>query len=154
VAAVAVTLAIFAAIRLVTPLWVRPHLLPSSRTIATIEAAGANVFPASGSTIAVTAAAVPGQPGAWIISSGAVNAARQPVSTIPAACESAIPHVLGPGGSPALGNCLATHGIRVAMSYQPVSRYWPLQLTETGMFLALALALAWYCVWRLNRRRS
>jgi hypothetical protein len=61
---------------------------------------------------------------------------------------------LGPGGSPALDNCLASHGIRVAVSYQPVSRYWPLQFAETGLFLALALALAWYCFWRLNRRRS
>jgi hypothetical protein len=64
--AMAVTLAIFAAVQLVTPLWIRPHLLPSSRTIATIEAAQANVFPASGSTIAVTGAALatpaPGSP--------------------------------------------------------------------------------------------
>jgi hypothetical protein len=152
--AMAVTLAIFAAVQLVTPLWIRPHVLPSSRTIATIAAAQANVYPASGSTIAVTGATVPGHPGAWITSSGAVNAAGQPVSTIPAACESAIPGGLGPGGSPALDNCLASHGIRVVVSYQPVSRYWPLQFAETGLFLALALALAGLCFWRLGRRLS
>ncbi len=151
--AMAVTLAIFAVVQVVTPLWVRPHLIPPSQTIATIEAAGANVTAADPSMIAFSAA-VPGQPGAWIISSAAVNAAGQPVSGVPAACESAIPPVLGPGGSPALDNCLASHGIRVAMSYQPVSRYWPLQFAETGLFLALALALAWYCFWRLNRRLS
>ena len=63
---------------------------------------------------------------------------------------------LVPGESTALNNCVASHGIRVAESYQPASNYWPLQLAETGMFLALALALAlaWYCFWRLNRRRS
>jgi hypothetical protein len=150
----AVTLAIFAVVQLITPLWVRPHLLPSSRTTATIEGAGANVLPASGSPIVVTANTVPGQPGAWIISSGAVNAAGQPVSTIPAACESAVPGVSGPGGSPALDNCLTSHGIRVAVSYQPASHYWPLQVTETGLFLALALALAGFCFWRLDRRLS
>jgi hypothetical protein len=58
------------------------------------------------------------------------------------------------GGTPALNSCLASHGIRVAESYQPVSRYWPLQFAETGLFLALALALAGYCFWRLNRRRT
>jgi ABC-type multidrug transport system ATPase subunit len=58
------------------------------------------------------------------------------------------------GGRPALDNCLARHGIRVAMSYQPLGRYWPLQFAETGLFVTLALALAWYCFWRLNRRRS
>ena len=51
-------------------------------------------------------------------------------------------------------NCVASHGIRIAESYQPASHYWPLQLSETGMYLALALALAGYCFWRLNRRRT
>jgi hypothetical protein len=152
--AMAVTLAIFAVVQFATPLWVRPHLLPSSQTIATIEAAGANATAAGPATLALSATAVPGQPGAWISSSAAVNAAGQPVTGVPAACESAIPHVLGPGGSPALDTCLASHGIRVAVSYLPVSRYWPLQFAETGFFLALALALAWYCFWRLNRRLS
>jgi ABC-type transport system involved in multi-copper enzyme maturation permease subunit len=152
--AMAVTLAIFAVVQLVTSLWVRPHLLPSSRTIATIEAAQANVTAAGPATIAFTATRVPGQPGAWITSSGAVNTAGQPVSDVPAACRSAIPHVPGPGGSPAQDNCLTSHGVRVAVSYLPVSRYWPLQFAETGLFLALALALAWYCFWRLNRRLS
>jgi ABC-2 family transporter protein len=150
VPAMAVTLAIFVAVQVAMP-WVRPHLLPSSQTIATFEAAQASVV---GPPMAVTAAAVPGHPGAWITSSGAVNAAGQPVSSIPVACGSAIPDVQGPGGSSALDNCLASRGIRVAVSYQPPSRYWPLQFAETGLFLALALALAWYCFWRLNRRRS
>jgi ABC-2 family transporter len=149
--AMAVTLAIFAVVQLATPLWVRPHLLPPSQTTTTFEAAQASVI---GPANAVTVAAIPSHPGAWITSSGTVNAAGQPVSGIPAACGSALPGVQGPGGSPALDNCLASHGIRVAMSYQPASRYWPLQFAETGLFLALALALAWYCFWRLNRRLS
>jgi hypothetical protein len=53
-----------------------------------------------------------------------------------------------------VNNCVASHGIRVAESYQPASHYWPLQLSEAGMYLALALALAGFCFWRLNRRRS
>ena len=151
VPAMAVTLAIFAAVGVVTPLWIRPHLIPPDRTIATAEAVQASFFPTSGPTIAVTAARVPGQPGAWITSSGAVSAAGQPV-TAPAACASALPRVLR-GASPGWDNCLASHGIRVAVSYQPVSHYWPLQVTETGLFLALALALAGFCFWSLGRRR-
>ena len=95
------------------------------------------------------------------LSSEGVNAAGQPVSAIPAACEPVVSQTLGshrgitpgPGNAP-LNNCVASHGIRVAESYQPASHYWPLQWSETGMFLALALALACYCFWRLNRRRS
>jgi hypothetical protein len=151
--AMAVTLAIFAAVQFATPLWIRPHLIPPNATITTIEAAQANIFPTGGSTIAAPASRVPGQPGAWITSSGAVNAAGQPV-TAPGACASALPHLLGQGGSPRWDNCLASHGIRVIVSYQPVSHYWPLQLTETGLLLALALALAGLCFWRLGRRLS
>jgi len=147
--AMAATLAIFAVVQFAVPLWVRPHLIPPSHTIATL--ATANVTPNGGPSIAVTATVIPGHPGAWITSSGAVNATGQPV-TAPAACKSAIPRNLNPGGTRAWANCLASHGVRVSASYQPVSHYWPLQLAETGLFLALALALAWYCFWRLNRR--
>jgi hypothetical protein len=162
VPAMAITLAIFAAVQFITPLWIRPQLFPTSHTTATIQATRANVSLRANPRLAVTASAVPGQPGAWIISSEGVNAAGQPVSTIPAACELAISHGQGPGGgntlvsgeSTALNNCVAGQGIRVAESYQPASHYWPLQWSETGMFLAVALALAGYCFGRLNRRRS
>lgn len=159
--AMAITLAIFAAVQFITPLWIRPQLFPTSQTIAAIAATGANVSLRANPKLVVTASVVPGQPGAWIISSEGVNAAGQPVSTIPAACEPAISDAMGshPGsaagpGSAALNNCVASHGIRVAESYQPASHYWPLQWSETGMFLALALALAGCCFWRLNRRRT
>jgi uncharacterized membrane protein YukC len=45
-------------------------------------------------------------------------------------------------------------GYREAISYVPTSRYWTLQWTETGIFLALALALGWFSFWRLGRRRT
>jgi ABC-type transport system involved in multi-copper enzyme maturation permease subunit len=163
--AMAVTLAIFAAVQIVTPLWIRPNLIPPSQTIATIEGAQANVDSfqfyvdrVTGdvvhATFSLAATAVPGHPGAWITSSEAANAAGHPASALPAACESAARSASGPDGSPALDHCLANHGIRVAVSYQPVSHYWPLQLAETALFLVLALALAGYCYWRLGRRRS
>jgi hypothetical protein len=159
--AMAVTLAIFAAVQFITPLWIRPQLFPTSHTVTTIAAAGANVSLRANPKLAVTASTVPGQPGAWIISSEGVNAAGQPVSTIPAPCEQVVSDTLGSHrgsaagqGSAALNNCVASQGIRVAESYQPASHYWPLQWSETGMFLALALALAGYCFWRLNRRRT
>ena len=145
VPAMAVTLAIFAVAQVAMPLWVRPHLIPPDRTIAAISAVNADF--SVGSRFAVRAAAVPGQPGAWILSSGAANAAGQPAIVPPAACS--LSH-----GLDQFPGCLASHGIRVAISYQPVSRYWPFQWIETGIFLALALALAGFCFWRLGRRRT
>jgi hypothetical protein len=125
------------------PLGVRPHLIPPDRTIATIESAGLDFGN-------LTATVVPGQPGAWLISSGAINAAGQPVSNLPAACQAAFSG-LKPS-SP--GPCLESHGFREVITYEPASRYWPLQGIETGIFLVLALALAGFCFWRLSRRRT
>jgi hypothetical protein len=50
--------------------------------------------------------------------------------------------------------CLTSHGIQIAVTYQPVSRYWAFQGTETAIYLALALALTGFCFWRLVRRLS
>jgi hypothetical protein len=155
VPAMALTLAAFTAVQVVMPLWIRPHLLPADQTTTSIAASHATVSDLGGTVL--TASAVPGQPGAWIISSGAVNAAGQPVSTLPAACaQTANSPPPGPGSVTTfqsdMQQCLASHGIRETISYQPASHYWPLQLTETGIFLVLAVGLAWFCFWWLDRR--
>jgi hypothetical protein len=143
VPAMAVTLAIFAAAQLAMPLWVRPHLIPPDRTIVTIDSAQLDFGN-------LTATNVPGEPGAWILSSEAINHAGQPVSNLPVACQAA---VLGlKPSSPS--QCMESHGFREAIAYEPASRYWPLQWIETGIFLALALVLVGSCSWRLRRRRT
>ena len=145
VPAMAVTLAIFAAAQIAMPLGVRPHLIPPDHTVATIESVDLDFGN-------LTATVVPRQPGAWILSSGAINAAGQTVGTLPAACLGATALGLKVGSSP--GPCLESHGFREVITYEPASRYWPLQGIETGIFLALALALAGFCFWRLGRRRT
>jgi hypothetical protein len=101
----------------------------------------------------LAATVIPGSPGAWIISSGAVNAAGQPVNlgAVAASCYPA--EGKGPSAA-AVWQCLNRKGIRAAVTYLPGSRYWPLQWIETGIFLALALVLAGSCSWRLGRRRT
>ena len=37
------------------------------------------------------------------------------------------------------------------VTYQPASRYWPLQWEELGVFLAAALLLAAACAWRVRK---
>jgi hypothetical protein len=146
VPAMAITLAIFAAAQVAMPLWIRPHLFPPGHTTAALSSFTSlptQIGP--NGTFAFGADYLPGQPGAWILSAGAVNAAGQPASTSPAACSP---------GSPAWTQCLTSHGIRIAVTYQPTSRYWAIQWTETAIYLALALALAGYCFWRLSRRLS
>jgi hypothetical protein len=142
VPAMAVTLAIFAAVQIAMPLGVRPHLIPPDHTVATIESAELDFGN-------LTATVVPGRPGAWILSSGAINHAGQTVTNLPVACQAS---VLGlKPSSPS--QCMESHGFREAITYEPANRYWPLQWIETGIFLVLALALAGFCFWRLGRRR-
>ncbi len=148
VPAMAVTLAIFAAVQIAVPLSVRPHLISPDRTVVS----GPSFFQTAGLSVGtLTASTVPGQPEAWILSSEAINAAGQPVNSIPAACLSPS---LGKGAPQNAGACMASRGIRETITYQPADRYWPFQWIETGIFLALALGLAGTCFWRLGRRRT
>jgi ABC-type transport system involved in multi-copper enzyme maturation permease subunit len=153
--AMAVTLAIFAALQIAMPLWIRPNLFPASHTTVPISFSGStlNLYTAgSPHTFTYSLATydgLAGQPEAWIRSSGAADAGGHPVSSlVPSACLRA---AISSGPGPALANCLTSRGIRIAVTYQPASRYWPLQWTETGIYLVLSLALAGYCFGRLSR---
>jgi len=153
VPAMAVTLAIFAALQIAMPLWIRPNLLPASHTTVPVTSETTlNLYTTDSAhtfTFTLATDGLTGQPGAWIRSSGAADAAGHLVSTVvPSACSPAASRS-GPG--PALANCLASRGLRIAVTYQPASRYWPLQWTETGIYLVLSLALAGYCFRRLSR---
>jgi hypothetical protein len=148
VLAMAVTLVLFAAVQIAMPLGIRPHLFSPDRTTAAIDSFSGSTY-IGARTFAFTVGHLPSQPGAWIISGGAVNAAGQPVTVIPAACRQGAAN-----GTSDFPGCLTSHGIRIAVTYQPTSRFWAIQWTETGIYLALALALAGFCFWRLGRRPS
>ena len=154
VPAMAVTLAVFAVVQIAMPLWIRPHLFPASHTVIPVTSltntSETQNTGNSGNSFVLGTLNLPGQPGAWLLSSGTVNTAGQAVSTAPAICFT--PSV--ENSNSGFVDCLAGHGIRETISYQPASRYWPFQWTETAIYLALVLALAGYCFRRLNRRRS
>jgi hypothetical protein len=152
--AMAVTVAIFALVQIAMPLWIRPHLFPPSHTVVSVTSLQRISMSQQGGRFGydkftIEALSLPGQPGAWPIASGAVNPAGQPVGLAPAACSTQAIMV-----SPSFLTCLASHGIREAITYQPASRYWVIQWIETGGFLAVALALVGYCYRRLARRQA
>jgi len=145
VPAIAVTLVIFAAVQVAVPLAIRPNLFPAEHATQSLAANFSGQQQVGGrGTFSLTVDRLDSQPGAWIYSSRAVNAAGQPVSVMPAAC-------VNPANGDSLP-CLASHGIALAVTYQPTSRYWPIQWTETGIYLALAALLAGFCYWRVGRR--
>ena len=152
--AMAVTLAIFVAVQIAMPLWIRPNLLPASHATGTITAHTLSSLlgqpdPSSHILTYTLAASLPGQPEAYIESSSATDTKGHPVSTV-------VPSACSPGAERGedfadLAKCLTSQGIRVAVTYQPASRYWPLQGAETGIFLVLSLALVGYCFRRITR---
>jgi hypothetical protein len=111
----------------------------------------AGAIPPDGYTFTFTVNDVPGQLGSWVLSSGPVDAAGRSDEFIPAPCTRALN---SPDSISAFATCLDSQGVREAVTYQPASRYWPFQEIETGMYLALALALTGYCFWRLRRNPS
>lgn len=146
IVAMVVTLAAFAFIQIVMPLGIRPHLFTPDHTSITVESfhGRTTIHPA---TFAFTVVQLPSQPGAWILSSAAVDATGQPVTTIPAACR------LGAAdGTSDFPACMTSQGIRIVATYQSTNRYWPIQLIETAIYLALTMALSAFCFWRLARR--
>ena len=144
--AMAVTLAVFAAIQIVIPNWVRPHFISPLHTTSAFSPAGITEISMSGNGRMTVLDAV-NLPGSWVLSNQTINAAGR-VFTGPA------PAVCGAQASPqACGAALAKLHLRQLVTYQPDSRYWALQWYETTIFLAAALVLAGFCIWWVRRRR-
>jgi len=145
VPAVGLTIAGFIAVRLAVTEWLRPHYLTAvthvygltqnwapSRTAwqfaqGIITPDGRRLFPADGADI-----------------SGNVQ-----VSMVPAACH----HLLSQTNPGPVLSCMQSAGFRQFVSYQPANRYWAFQGIETGIFVALAVALL-AITFALVRRRD
>jgi hypothetical protein len=139
--AMALTLAAFVVVQVGFSLVVRPDLISPEHLIATVNAANfLNIDMFNAMTVTLSL------PGAWSISQQTVNAAGRPV-TPPAWLINCPPRDL-PG-------CLARFtglGYRQLVSYQPASRFWTIQYSETVIYLLLAVALAGLCGWWLRHR--
>jgi hypothetical protein len=150
--AMAVTLAVFVGVVwFAFPIWVRPHLLPPATTSVPLSAASINGFTLSldHRTLEVQAA-TPGIQGAWILSSRLITADGRSAFAIPPtrACGSIMSSM-----QMCTAHIESLH-LRQAVTYQPASRYWPLQWYETGIYLAVSLMLAGLCFLRIRPRRS
>jgi hypothetical protein len=115
--AIATTLGVFAGIRTVIAIYVRPHYMT-----------------------AITKMSAP--TGSWGLSSGIAGPGGTyyghsfSLQDIPAACQSVLP-----GGKGGLVNCLTSHGFRQMITYQPDSRFWAFQGVEAGLFIVLSVGL-------------
>ena len=147
VPAMAVTLAVFAAVMTVFPIWVRPHLMPAARATSALGPVPVSSRGSIDGHLGLYATRPAGLPGAWVISTQVVAPDGRAPSSEPA----------GPcGASPstqACGDYIQSLHFQQTVTYQPATRYWDFQWIETGIYLALALILAGLCFLRIRPGR-
>lgn len=147
VPAMAATFGIFAAVQFAWPNWIRQHLIPPVHTIVPLNPANVITVMIDNNIMIVHAVPTVSEQGAWVLSGHTIDAAGNAFhATATSAC---------------LGNnfqaCQASLGkfhLRELISYEPASRFWTFQWTETGIFVALAVALATLCICVLIRRTA
>ncbi len=146
VPAMATTLAGFAAVQVVWPLLVRPHLISPAKVITRVNPNSNNIgltFNANG-TLTINSSWH--QPGAWLLSNQTITPDGKVFTGANSkACSN-------PNNFHACTNWLASQHLRQLISYQPASRFWAFQWYETAIFIVLAAALAWLCGWLITRR--
>ncbi|WP_405987908.1 ABC transporter permease subunit [Streptomyces sp. NBC_00986] len=137
--AMATTLAVFAAVQIAMPLWIRPHLATSVQvTLPFTQAKPTSIGVDSVREVDF------GQPDAWILAEQTVNASGHPTAMPPSFADCA-----------SFADCvhaLDKSGYQQQVTYQPADNFWALQWTETGIYLGLALGLTGFCTWWIRRR--
>jgi ABC-type transport system involved in multi-copper enzyme maturation permease subunit len=147
--AMAVTLVIFAGVQVVMPLLIQPHLIPPLQLTAPFNANTANEIMISSPGNTMTVVGNFSRPGAWVLSNQTISPSGR-VFTGPAA--SACLSSTAPFQE--CQNWLNTQHLRQLISYQPASRYWPMQWLEMAIYLVLTAGLSLLCVWQVRRRRA
>jgi hypothetical protein len=150
VVAMAVTLAVYIIAAVLMPTVVRAHLLPTRTATEPVSGARDSVFEMHiDQQHRMKIIGTLHVPGSWPVSNRTV---------LPDGSEfagPADPNVCGPNASPqACSQWISTLHLRQVLSYQPASHYWPLQWTESGIFVVLALLLAGVAMWWTRRRLS
>jgi ABC-type transport system involved in multi-copper enzyme maturation permease subunit len=150
VPAMAITVAVIAVVQIAFPLLVRPHLVTPVRSVSAVTAASLQGLSADAnnqqlqSVFVNTATAA----GAWVISSNVTTASGSAsLGTVPQACQPS-----GGRGPQACFTALAQRHYKSVITYDPANRYWTFQWLEFGIYLTVALLLAWACFWWTRRR--
>jgi ABC-type transport system involved in multi-copper enzyme maturation permease subunit len=152
VPAMAITLAAFAALQILLPTAIRPHLQkPVTETVALNADTKVQQFRSGGDkdtrvSIAGYANAVPG---AWVLSGSTplLDAAGNQVT------RDHISRCMTGDFDKDMA-CLAKQDLHFTVTYQPADRYWTFQWLEFAAYLILAGLLAGFAFWRIPRGLS
>lgn len=160
VPAMAVTLALFATVQVLVPLFVRGHLLEPVQQTVTVTRANLDSIGTYGNDAALQLRASTGHRGDWVLTNETVDAAGRPAA-LPVSVVACFPGPPPPGqprqeqvGPDPIDQCLsqlAAAGYRQRLVFQPADRFWPLQFAEAGAYLAASALLVSCCFWRVRR---
>ena len=132
--AMATTLVVFIAVRMVVQMIVRTRYLTPLRASGLLDPLARGDSLKGGALI---------PPGSWVFGSQIFDASGNPAPN---------PLRFTPNDPcSATQSCLK--GYTLHIEYQPWSRYWAFQWTEAGLFLAIALLLVAFCFWWINGHR-
>ncbi|MGN9912130.1 ABC transporter permease subunit [Phytohabitans sp. LJ34] len=147
--AMAITLAVFAALQILVPTTIRPHLRPPvTETVAFTADTKVSEFSAGTDGISISGYGN-AVPGSWMLSGR-------------------VPLLDADGKQVARGQindcfkgdirrdmaCVAQKNLHFTVKYQPASRYWTFQWLEFGTYLLLGGLLAGFAFWRIRRGLS
>jgi ABC-2 family transporter protein len=144
--AMALTLVLFAAVQVLVPNFVRPHLASPQHTTAPYNPnrGGELIITNGGRMTLVENASIPG---GWILSDKTIS----PDGSV----------FTGAAASPCLGSntnaCdrwLGSKHLRQYVTYLPASQFWPLQWIELAIYLAASAGLGGICLWQIRRKRA
>jgi ABC-2 family transporter protein len=165
VPAMAVTLALFIAVQVAVPLWVRPHLSPPTGQTVTFSATKLGSITANGVGEPVSITLTTGSPGDWILSNTTVDRSGAAVA-VPSWLIRCLPGPPPPGSAQAqvqvrggpgdpLAACfdrLNAEGYRQRVVFQPQDHFWRLQWAESAFFLGLSGLLTGFGFWWTRKR--
>jgi ABC-2 family transporter protein len=148
VPAMATTLGIYTLAVVAMPVWVRSHLLPTTKLLRPFDADRLEEFTMDQDG-EMTVTTEPGQPGAWVVDNSTIT----PDGRI----------FTGPADPSRCGQQMKPHdcidwvgslNLRQSLTFHPASQFWPLQWVETGIFVGLAALLVGVSFWWLRRRAT
>jgi ABC-type transport system involved in multi-copper enzyme maturation permease subunit len=161
--AMVLTLVGYVAIHVAVIDLIRPHLAPVSHLILPLRSANSFGFSSAASGVTHFMASGATIPNSLLVSTHVVdNAGRVPSTQaldqfLHVSCPAIVtPPPGGDSSGTAFSDCMTklSANFHLGVSVIPSSRYWDLQLAETGLYLVLAAALTLACFWWIRNRLS